>query len=1071
MSGMHLSREFFELIKAIGESKSKQEEDRIIAREVMTLKKKLESGGDKSISATPIPGVPGSGGSGNTLNTNKKKAKEFLVRVLYVEMLGHDGSFGYIKGVELAASQSIVHKRTGYLLCSCCLSPEHEFRFMLINQMQRDLVSSNLLESCGALLAVTSLITPDLVSTVSTQVMGLLEHSAETVRKKAIVCLHRLHQLNDDAVSKQELVEKTRKMLCDRDPAVMGATLNVIEAMARVDVQPFKDLVPSLISILKQICERRLPSEYDYHRIPAPWMQMKIVRILSIIGKNDQQSSEGMYEILGDCLRKAEEAGINASNAIVYECVRTITAIYPYPVLLDAAGNSISRFLSSKSQNLRYLGVTGLASIVERHPKYAADHQLAVIECLEDRDETLLRKTLDLLYRMTNPVNVEFITEKLLHFLRGSTDPYLRKDLTGKICRIAERYAPNNAWYVRTITELFKISGDLVDPAVATNLMSLVAEGTGDENDDEEADRVLRKQAVELYVNLLSKPPSRMPRVLVETMAWVLGEYGYLSSVMPLDAIIDGMCRLLESGSAAKLGGGLPSTRRLVLSAIMKMVAQYGSCPAMAAKVIDNYTKSSDPDAQKRCLEFQTILTTAPHMLGEIFPVDASLEDVDVDVNLGFLDGLVAEAISNGGRPYQKPEDDDDDDGVFGSGAHRTDTASAFKMTPYEKPSTAPGQGAMRGFGSASMGPGGIANTALPPGGSGALNPQVNAAPAPVSNPGEPQLVLRNVANVWGKQAPPPPPAAPVAVPTQIYSSSNNSHSSPAPSGYGGFGSPPVLAPAPQPVKTAELLEKERMAAALFGGISGAPPPAPAPVPPPAPPATPQMTQPPASAPVHHQSVPVPAPAPPAPAPAAEFDLLDMGAWGADSSSPSTVEMLTPTPFGEPVPPAPAAAPPAPEPAPTPVSSDPFADAGLLDGYSEAPAPTLSVADSSASAKFEFGGVPVAPLVINTAQFGQQWGPCPHTSPVSIPSSSNVCTLAQFMSICERAGLHRIEEIAATNEGISACMGGGGSSVALVHGKVTPLPGGSSSRIDVTVKSTDAQLGGSLAMYLQNMIR
>ena len=117
MSGMHLSSEFFELIKAIGESKSKQEEDRIIAREVATLKKKLESGsagggagggGGGSAGGGPnlgyIPGSPmltgSSGGAqGNALNTNKKKAREFLVRVLYVEMLGHDGSFGYIKAV------------------------------------------------------------------------------------------------------------------------------------------------------------------------------------------------------------------------------------------------------------------------------------------------------------------------------------------------------------------------------------------------------------------------------------------------------------------------------------------------------------------------------------------------------------------------------------------------------------------------------------------------------------------------------------------------------------------------------------------------------------------------------------------------------------------------------------------------------------------------------------------------------------------------------------------------------------------------------------------------------------
>jgi AP-4 complex subunit epsilon-1 len=123
MSGMHLSKEFFELLKAIGEAKSKQEEDRIIAREVAVLKKKLEG--------TKKSGPAGSPGPQNVLATNKKKAKEFLVRLLYVEMLGHDGSFGYIKAVELAASSSIVHKRTGYLVCAACLSPEHEFRFMV----------------------------------------------------------------------------------------------------------------------------------------------------------------------------------------------------------------------------------------------------------------------------------------------------------------------------------------------------------------------------------------------------------------------------------------------------------------------------------------------------------------------------------------------------------------------------------------------------------------------------------------------------------------------------------------------------------------------------------------------------------------------------------------------------------------------------------------------------------------------------------------------------------------------------------------------------------------------------
>jgi AP-4 complex subunit epsilon-1 len=77
MSGMHLSKEFFELLKAIGESKSKQEEDRIIQREIACLKKKMET---KVAKVT----IGGGGPPQNQLNANKKKAKEFLVRLLYV---------------------------------------------------------------------------------------------------------------------------------------------------------------------------------------------------------------------------------------------------------------------------------------------------------------------------------------------------------------------------------------------------------------------------------------------------------------------------------------------------------------------------------------------------------------------------------------------------------------------------------------------------------------------------------------------------------------------------------------------------------------------------------------------------------------------------------------------------------------------------------------------------------------------------------------------------------------------------------------------------------------------------
>lgn len=1060
--GINLSKEFFELLKAVGESKSKQEEDRIMAKEVQCLKKKL----------SPLPP-----GASNPFQS-KKKSREFLVRLLYVEMLGHDASFGYIKAVEMAASASLYHKRTGYLVCSCCLSPDHEFRFMLVNQMQRDMQSANVLEICGGLLAATSLITSDMVPAMSGEVMKLISHDSQTVRKKAIITLHRFFQLAPDVVSSEELLEKARKVLCDRDPAVMGSCLNVVEDMAKRNPVEIKTLIPSLVSILKQISERRLPEEFNYHRVPAPWMQIRVVRILSLLGQADAEASNGMYEVLNETMKQAD-VGINAGYAIVYECIKCITKIYPNPKLLDAAGEAIARFIQSRSHNLKYLGVTGLAMIVETHPQYAAQHQMSVMDCLEDPDETLQRKTLHLLYRMTNPVNVEFITDKLLVFLRGTTDLFLKQQLTTRICSVAERYAPSNAWYIATITQLFEVSGDMVDQQVAQNLMSLIAEGTGE---SEEADMMLRQTAIELYITLLQdKPPAKLPKILLETMAWCLGEYAYLSAVMSLDEILSKLCEWNKAISH-------PSTRKFLTSAIFKLVAQVGTCPPQAAAVVDKYTRSKDLDLQQRCLEFQSLLMTAPQYLGEILPVDASAEDLEVDVNLSFLDGFCQQALSAGAQPYEKPEDDDDDDYDYGASASGSG-ATAFKMTPYAKPETNINRSAM--MARVGGGPPGAATTpagvALPPG-SSMGNQAQGSTNIGAANDGL-SLNTRGAVSVWGKKpAAPPVPATPApAAPTPAASTTSSFNSSPsntfgsgmnAYGGAGGYGQP-AAAPVVQE-KTPQQLEKERAAAGLFGGmIPGAPPPPPRV----APPAPPPRAMPPVVAPA--AAPPVAAAAPP-PTPAPDFDLLDFGG-PADSvtSAPAPVANDVVDIFGtmtlEPTLASPAAAPteapPAPlvetvsdeeeaPPAPSPAAPvDPFAAEGLLGGYQE----TTLQGFGAATSKFEYNGSPMAPLQITTPQFGQHWGTCPAISSISI-NSQKVVSLDDLMKESVNAGLHAIEAITATNEGICGGMFDGGSKIVLVHAKVTPLASGESN-LAITVKSANATLSGSLALYLQNMMK
>jgi AP-4 complex subunit epsilon-1 len=56
----------------------------------------------------------------------------------------------------------------------------------------------------------------------------------------------------------------------------MGATLCPLFDLISVDVNSYKDLVVSFVNILKQVAERRLPKGYDYHQMPAPFIQVSL---------------------------------------------------------------------------------------------------------------------------------------------------------------------------------------------------------------------------------------------------------------------------------------------------------------------------------------------------------------------------------------------------------------------------------------------------------------------------------------------------------------------------------------------------------------------------------------------------------------------------------------------------------------------------------------------------------------------------------------------------------------------------------------------------------------------------
>ncbi|KAK9706997.1 hypothetical protein RND81_07G166500 [Saponaria officinalis] len=620
--GFGQSKDFLDLVKSIGEARSKSEEDRIILAEIATLKHRLTA-----------PDIP------------KRKMKEFIIRLVYVEMLGHDASFGYIHAVKMTHDDTVLHKRTGYLAVTLFLNDDHDLIILIVNTIQKDLRSDNYLVVCAALNAVCRLINEETIPAVLPQVVDLLNHPKDAVKKKAVMALHRFYQRSPSSVN--HLVSNFRKKLSDNDPSVMGAALCPLFDLVMIDPNSYKDLVGSFVSILKQVAERRLPKSYDYHQMPAPFIQIKLLKILALLGSGDKNASGLMYTVVGDLIRKADSSS-NIGNAVLYESVCCAAAIFPSAKLLEAAADAISRFLKSDSHNLKYMGIDALGRLIKLSPDVAEQHQLAVIDCLEDPDDTLKRKTFELLYKMTKSSNVEVIVDRMIDYMISINDSHYKTEIASRCVELAEQFAPSNNWFIQTMNKVFEHAGDLVNIKVAHNLMRLIAEGFGEEDDN--ADSQLRLSAVESYLRIIGEP--KLPSTFLQVICWVLGEYGTAYGKHSASYITGKLCDVAEAYSTDDTVKAYALTALMKIYAFEKAAGRNVDLLPECQSLIEDLSASHSTDLQQRAYELQAVLGLETQAVESILPFDASCEDVEVDKSLSFLQSYVQQSLENGAQPY-----------------------------------------------------------------------------------------------------------------------------------------------------------------------------------------------------------------------------------------------------------------------------------------------------------------------------------------------------------------------------------------------------------------------------------
>lgn len=457
----------------------------------------------------------------------------------------------------------------------------------------------------------------------------------------------------------------------------MSASLTYFREVCKRSPESYRYLTSSFTVILKQVIEHKLPRDYDYHRMPAPWIQTKLMEILASLGKDDKETSDQIYEVIQMALKRAEDLAINIGHALVYQCIKCILTLYPSDPLLEIVSKSIAKFFANECNNLKYVGVTTLNAMLKVDLKYAEEHQENVVECLECPDDTLKLKTLDLLYTMTNKDNVEAIIEKMLEHLQfAPKNSGVRADLVKKIYRSVEKFSPNKKWFVKTMNKLYEMGADLITHDISNKFINVICEHEAESDDNK-----FRETTIKIYKKLLKKS-YYIPDSHMKVLGYILGEFVPKTHDSQRATDILNLLCIASDKNFENL-----NTIGWIIAAITKIHIHLDfEKNKKVDEVIDTFKHSTETHLQQRCKEYSQIKIAHENgrtsVKDSLFTSYTEFKNTSYDFDLNFLDDYVQDSLNQGAKAF---DEEKKSQAISLTGTHEIGEKE-LNFTPYDKP-------------------------------------------------------------------------------------------------------------------------------------------------------------------------------------------------------------------------------------------------------------------------------------------------------------------------------------------------------------------------------------------------
>lgn len=436
------------------------------------------------------------------------------------------------------------------------------------------------------------------------EIETLLSTANPYIRRKAALCAMRICRKVTDL--QEHFLEKAAALLSDRNHGVLLCGITLVTSLCEADeaeggeegiVEKFRPLTGSLVRTLKALASSGYAPEHDVTGITDPFLQVKILQLLRVLGHGDVQTSEQINDILAQVATNTDSSK-NVGNSILYAAVLTILDIEADSGLRVLGVNILGKFLSNRDNNIRYVALNTLIKVVAVEPNAVQRHRNTILECLRDPDISIRRRALDLSFTLINESNVRLLIRELLAFLEVADNEF-KPIMTSQIGIAADRFSPNKRWHVDTMLRVLTLAGNYVKEQILSSFIRLVA--TTPE---------LQTYAVQKLYASLKKDISQESLTLAG--AWCIGEYAdallqggqyeeeELVQEVKEHEIVDLFSSILMSSYATQIA------TEYIITSLMKLTTRL-SDPAQTERIrriLQNNSTSLDIEIQQRAVEY-----------------------------------------------------------------------------------------------------------------------------------------------------------------------------------------------------------------------------------------------------------------------------------------------------------------------------------------------------------------------------------------------------------------------------------------------------------------------------------